>query len=72
MSWNRRHSSTSATETVISRKEAHRRFIDEVLGLFGGRANLLMAHLVESGDLTLDDVKEAEKTLRKAARKERS
>jgi hypothetical protein len=43
--------------------------IDDLLGLFGGRAKLVMAHLVESGDLTLDDVKEAEKALRKAPKK---
>jgi BlaI family transcriptional regulator, penicillinase repressor len=68
----KRISNANIFEAVITRKEAHRRFIDEVLGLFGGHANLLMAHLVESGDLTLDDVKDAEKTLRKAARKDRS
>jgi BlaI family transcriptional regulator, penicillinase repressor len=41
--------------------------VDELLSLFGGRARLLMAHLVDSGELTLDDVKEAEKALRKAS-----
>jgi BlaI family penicillinase repressor len=44
--------------------------IDELLAMLGGRAKLVMAHLVESGELTLEDVKEAEKTLRKNAKKE--
>jgi hypothetical protein len=40
------------------------------LGLFGGRTQPVMAHLIESGKLTLDDVKEAERTLRNLERKE--
>ncbi|HLW77225.1 MAG TPA: BlaI/MecI/CopY family transcriptional regulator, partial [Bryobacteraceae bacterium] len=51
-------------EAVISRDAAQRRLIDDLLGLFGGRTQPVMAHLVESGKLTLDDVKEAEKMLR--------
>jgi BlaI family penicillinase repressor len=43
--------------------------IDEVLGLFGGRAQPLMAHLIESGSLTMKDVEEAEAALRELARK---
>ena len=51
-------------EAVVSRQAAQRRLIDELLGLFGGRTQPVMAHLIESGKLTLADVKEAEKTLR--------
>src|ERR1043166_5386090 len=43
-------------EAVVSRNAAHRRLIDELLGLFGGRTQPVMAHLIESGKLTLDDV----------------
>src|SRR5436189_4164046 len=50
-------------EAVISRSAAHRRLIDELLGLFGGRTQPVMAHLIESGRLTLDDVREAERAL---------
>jgi BlaI family transcriptional regulator, penicillinase repressor len=57
-------------EAVVSRGAAQRRLIDELLGLFGGRTQPVMAHLIESGKLTLDDVKEAERTLRKLERKE--
>src|SRR5690349_24711594 len=50
-------------EPVVSRAAAQRRLIDDLLGLFGGRSQPIMAHLVESGRLTLADVREAERTL---------
>src|SRR5687767_14935440 len=59
-------------EAVISRDAAHRRLVDDLLGLFGGQAQPVMAHLIESGKLTLDDIKAAEKTLRDATRKDRN
>jgi BlaI family transcriptional regulator, penicillinase repressor len=59
-------------EAVISRQAAQRKLIDELLALFGGRTQPVMAHLVESGKLTIADVREAEKALRKLAGKERS
>src|SRR5580658_10465542 len=43
-------------EAVISRQAAERKLIDELLALFGGRAQPVMAHLIESGQLTLQDV----------------
>ena len=55
-------------EAAISRNEAQSRLIDDLLGLFGGHTKPVMAHLVKSGKLTLDDVKEAEQELRKIAR----
>jgi predicted transcriptional regulator len=57
-------------EPVVSRDAAQGRLIDDLLALFGGRTQPVMAHLVESGKLTLEDVKEAEKALRKLSRKE--
>jgi BlaI family penicillinase repressor len=57
-------------EAVVTRGAAQKRLIDELLGLFGGRTQPVMAHLIESGKLTLDDVKEAERTLRNLERKE--
>jgi BlaI family transcriptional regulator, penicillinase repressor len=50
-------------EAAVSREAAQRRLVDDLLGLFGGRSRPIMAHLVESGTLTLDDVREAEKAL---------
>jgi predicted transcriptional regulator len=66
----KRISNANIFEAAISRKDAQGRLIDELLALFGGRAKLIIAHLVESGELTLNDVKEAEKALRKPPRKE--
>lgn len=57
-------------EAAVSRDAAQRGLVDDLLALFGGRTQPVMAHLIESGKLTLADVKEAEKTLRKLERKE--
>jgi predicted transcriptional regulator len=59
-------------EAAVSRTAAQRRLIDDLLALFGGRSQPVMAHLIESGKLTLADVKEAEKTLRELEKKEQS
>lgn len=48
---------------AISRVSAQKRLIDELLAFFGGRSEPVMAHLIESGKLTLEDVKAAEKAL---------
>ena len=58
-------------EPAVSRDAAQRKLIDELLALFGGRTQPVMAHLIETGKLTLADVKEAEKTLRKLERKDK-
>jgi predicted transcriptional regulator len=55
---------------AISRESAQRRLIDDLLSFFGGKIQPVMAHLVESGRLSLEDVKEAERTLRKLSRKD--
>ena len=57
-------------EAAVSRTAAQRRLVDDLLALFGGRTQPVMAHLIESGKLTLEDVKEAEKILRRLARKD--
>jgi len=64
-------STANIFEAAVSRESAERRLIDDLLGLFGGRSRPIMAHLVESGTLTLDDVREAEKTLLRLAREEK-
>src|SRR5579863_1503966 len=55
-------------EAVVSREAAQRRLVDELLAFFGGRTQPVMARLIETGRLTLDDIREAEQTLRKLAR----
>jgi BlaI family transcriptional regulator, penicillinase repressor len=67
----KRISNANIFEAAISRADAQRRLIDELLALLGGRGKLVMAHLVETGEITLDDVKEAEKALRKSSRKDK-
>jgi BlaI family transcriptional regulator, penicillinase repressor len=58
-------------EAVVSRDAALGRLIDDLLSLFGGRTQPVMAHLVESGKFTLDDVQQTEELLRKLAKKEK-
>lgn len=57
-------------EAAVSREAAQNRLIDDLLSLIGGRPKPVMARLVETGDLTLEDIKEAEKTLRKLAKRD--
>jgi len=54
---------------TVTRSAAQRRLVDDLLALFGGRSQPVMAHLIESGKLTMKDVKEAEKVLRGLERK---
>jgi BlaI family transcriptional regulator, penicillinase repressor len=56
-------------EATVSRNLAHRRLIDEFLVVFGGRVQPLIAHLVETGRLTLEDVQETERLLQSLAKK---
>jgi BlaI family transcriptional regulator, penicillinase repressor len=57
---------------TVSRELAQRRLVDELLAMFGGQSKPVMAHMIESGKLTLEDVKDAEKTLRKLAKEEKA
>jgi BlaI family penicillinase repressor len=54
-------------DAQISRSAAQRRLIDELLSFFGGRTQPVVAHLIDSGQLTLEDIQDAEKTLRRLA-----
>jgi BlaI family penicillinase repressor len=58
-------------EALISRKAAQRRLIDELLAFFGGSSEPVVAHLIESGKLSLEEIEEAEKTLRTLSKKEK-
>ena len=57
---------------AISRDSAQRRLMDDLLALFGGRAQPVMTHLIESGKLSLEDVKEAERLLRNLSKERES
>jgi len=54
-------------DSLVSRENAQSRLIDDFLALFGGRAQPIMAHFVEAGKLTLDDVQQVERHLRELA-----
>jgi BlaI family transcriptional regulator, penicillinase repressor len=66
----RRIGNANIFEAVITRDAAQNRLIDDLLSLFGSRP--VMARLVKSGELTLDDIKEAEHVLRRLSQKEKS
>ncbi|HET9216112.1 MAG TPA: BlaI/MecI/CopY family transcriptional regulator [Terriglobia bacterium] len=68
----RKISNAHMFEAVVSRGAAHRRLLDEILSIFGGRPQPVMAHLIESGKLTLEDVEEARKALQNLSRKGKS
>ena len=53
---------------TITREAAQRSIINDLLAYFGGKTQPVMAHLIESGKLSLDDVKQAEKELRKLSK----
>lgn len=59
-------------EAAISRDAAQSKLIDDLLALFGGRTQPVMARLIETGKLTLADVRDAEKTIRKLQRKDKA
>jgi len=66
----KRISNANIFEAAISRDQAQGRLIDELLALLGGRAKPVMAHLIQSGKLTMEDVREAQRDLRSLAKKE--
>ena len=59
-------------EAVLSPQAARGRLIDDLLSLFGGGPSLLMAHMIESGKLTKEDIAEAEEVLAKFEQKGKS
>ena len=58
-------------EAVVSRADAQRALVDEVLGAFGGRPQPLIAHLIDTGQLTRDDLDQARQRLRELSAKSR-
>ena len=65
----KRISNANIFEAAITRDEAHTTLLDELLALFGGRPKPVIARLVESGRLTLDDIREAEEALKRHLKK---
>lgn len=59
-------------EAIIPRDAARLRFLDEILSFFGGRALPMMAQFAEAGKLTMNDVRELEKTVQKLEAQKRA
>jgi predicted transcriptional regulator len=68
----KRISNANIFGAVISRDEAHTRLIDDLLALFDGHAKPVMSRLVQSGKVTLADIREAEETVKRIAKKGKS
>src|SRR5688500_1751306 len=67
----RKISNAHIFEPVVARDVARHRLLDDILGLFGGRAQPMMAQLAEAGKLTRDDVRELEKTIQRIERQKK-
>jgi BlaI family penicillinase repressor len=65
----RKISNAHIFEPIVARDVARHRMLDEILSLFGGSAQPMMAQLVDAGKLTLEDIKEVEKAIRERGRK---
>ena len=59
-------------EPTIARDVTRQRMLDEILSFFGGKAQPMMAQMAEAGKLTLDDVRELERTIRRLEREQAS
>ena len=68
----RKISNAHIFEPLVSRSSAQHRMIDELVALFGGKSLPVVAHLIDSGKLTPEEVREARKVLRNATRKDKS
>ena len=67
----RKVSNAHIFEPTISRDSARHRLLDEFLSFFGGKAQPMMAKLAEAGRLTLDDVRDLERTIRRVQREKK-
>ena len=59
-------------EPLIARNAARDSLLDEILSFFGGRPQPMMTQLIESGKLTLNDIRELEKAAEEAERKRKA
>jgi BlaI family penicillinase repressor len=68
----RKISNAHIFEPLVARDVARHRLLDDILSLFGGRAQPMMAQLAEAGKLTLDDVRDLEKTIKTIERQQKA
>lgn len=67
----RKISNAHIFEATLTQEASHRSVVDDFLAHFGGKTQPMMAHLIESGRLTLEDIKSAELLVKELARKEK-
>src|SRR5215475_14115725 len=65
----RKISNAHIFEPVVARNVTRHKLLDEILSFFGGRAQPMMAQLAEAGKLTLEDIRELERTIDKLEKK---
>src|SRR5216684_701952 len=68
----RKISNAHIFEPMVAREVTRHRLLDEILSFFGGRAQPMMAQLAEAGKLTLGDIRDLEKTIRKRAHQQKT
>jgi len=68
----RKISNADIFEPIVARDVTRHRMLDEILSFFGGRAQPMMAQLAEAGKLTLDDVRDLEKTIKRLDRQHKA
>jgi BlaI family penicillinase repressor len=59
-------------EPLIAKEAARDGLLDEILSFFGGRPQPMMAQLIESGKLTLEDIRELEGAAAEADRRRKA
>jgi BlaI family penicillinase repressor len=67
----RKISNAHIFEAAVTGEATQRKHLDDLLRLFGGRSQPVIAQLIESGNLTLEDVREAERIILKSGREEK-
>jgi BlaI family penicillinase repressor len=67
----RKISNADIFEPLVARDVTRHKLLDEILSFFGGKAQPMMAQLAEAGKLTLEDVRELEKTIKKLDREQK-
>lgn len=65
----RKISNADIFEPLVARDVARHKLLDEILSFFGGKAQPMMAQLAEAGKITMEDVRELEKTIQRLDRK---
>ena len=67
----RKISNAHIFEPIVARDVTRHKLLDEILSFFGGRPQPMMAQLAEAGKLTMEDVRELERTIHRLDREQK-